>query len=407
MGAFEYTALDATGREHTGILEGDGPRQIRQKVREQGWTPLYVAEVHEQKKDSGGRARFQLLQRGVSAAELSLITRQLATLVGSGLPLEEALGAVAQQCERPALKRVMVAVRSRVLEGHAMAVALADFPRVFSELFRATVAAGEQSGYLHIVLERLADYTENRQALQKDIMQALVYPVFLVVIAVLMVTGLLTYVVPQVVQVFADIGQELPRLTRWLIASSEFLRRYGVWILLLLVFVTIIWRLLLRSETMRIRYHRLLLRLPLVSRLVRGVNTARFSRTLSILIDSGVPLLDALRIAAQVITNLPMRQSVDVAARRVSEGTSLHLALERSGFFPPLTIHLVASGESSGKLESMLDRAATSQERDLSAAIQMALAILGPAVILVMGGMVLVIVLAMLLPIFELNQLVI
>jgi general secretion pathway protein F len=407
LGAYEYTALDAGGNERSGVLEGDGPRQIRQKVREQGWLPLHVAEVSEQKKEGGGRRRPFVLQRGVSAAELSLITRQLATLVGSGLPLEEALEAVAQQCERPALKRVMVAVRSRVLEGHALAVALADFPRVFSELFRATVAAGEQSGYLHIVLERLADYTENRQALQKDIMQALIYPVFLVIIAVLMVTGLLTYVVPQVVQVFADIGQELPRLTRWLIASSEFLRQYGVWLVLLLVAGTVVARLLLRNETMRVRYHRLLLRLPLLSRLVRGLNAARFSRTLSILIDSGVPLLDALRIASQVITNLPMRQAVTEAALRVSEGTSLHRSLERSGYFPPLTIHLVASGESSGKLEAMLDRAATSQERDLSAAIQLVLAILGPAVILLMGGMVLLIVLAMLLPIFELNQLVI
>ncbi len=406
MGAFEYTALDTTGREHKGVLEGDGPRQIRQKVRDQGWTPLQVTEISKQKKETGTgrRAHFQ---RGVSAAELSLITRQVATLVGSGLPLEECLGAVAQQCDRPVLKKTMMAVRSRVLEGHELAVALADFPRVFSDLYRATVSAGEQSGFLHIVLERLADYTESRQALQKEIIQAMVYPAFLVIIATLMVTGLLTYVVPQVTQVFVDMGQELPPLTQGLIASSDFLRAHGITIVGVLVAIMIVSRLMLRRASLRERFHRLLLRLPLLSRLVKGLNTARFSRTLSILIDSGVPLLDALRIAAQVITNLPMQQAVADVVQRVSEGSSLNRALEHSGFFPPLTIHLVASGESSGKLEEMLNRAAASQERDLNSVIQMVLSILGPVVILVMGVVVLLIVLAMLLPIFELNQLVI
>lgn len=406
MGAFEYTALDTTGHERKGVLEGDGPRQIRQQVREQGWTPLVVTEIREQKKESG-TGRGALFQRGVNAAELSLITRQVATLVGSGLPLEECLGAVAQQCERPALKKTMMAVRSRVLEGHGLAVALADFPRVFSDLYRATVSAGEQSGFLHIVLERLADYTESRQALQKDIVQAMVYPAFLVIIATLMVTGLLTYVVPQVTQVFVDMGQELPALTQGLIASSDFLRAYGISFLGLLTVLLFVSRLILRRQSVRERYHRFLLRLPLLSRLVKGLNTARFSRTLSILIDSGVPLLDSLRIAAQVITNIPMQQAVSEVVQRVSEGSSLHRALEHSGFFPPLTIHLVASGESSGKLEDMLNRAASSQERDLNSVIQMVLSILGPAVILIMGVVVLLIVLAMLLPIFELNQLVI
>jgi general secretion pathway protein F len=405
LGAFEYTALDADGQEHKGILEGDGPRQVRQQLRDQGWTSLEVIEVSESRVVVGQRK--PLYQRGVSAAELSLITRQLATLVGSGLPIEEGLAAVAKQCERQSLKKMMMAVRSRVLEGHGLAVALDDYPRVFSELYRATVAAGEQSGYLHIVLERLADYTENRQALQKNIIQAMIYPLFLIIIATLMVMGLLTYVVPQVVQVFADMGQELPRLTRWLIASSDFLRFNGGWLLVALAAMILASRLLLRHESMRARYHELLLHLPLLARLVRGLNAARFSRTLSILIDSGVPLLDALRIAAQVVTNLPMRNAVEEAAQLVSEGTSLSLALEHSGYFPPLTIHLVASGEASGKLESMLERAATSQERDLNAVIQLALGILGPTVILLMGGMVLLIVLAMLMPIFELNQLII
>lgn len=406
MAAFEFTALDARGKEQKGILEGDGPRQVRQQLREKGWSPLVITEVNEAKTTAAG-TRKAFYQRSVSAAELSLLTRQMATLVGSGLPIEEVLGAVAEQSEREALMKMMMAVRSRVLEGHELAIAMADYPRVFSDLYRATVAAGEQSGYLHVVLERLADYTESRQALQKDIMQAMIYPVFLIIVATAMVTGLLTYVVPQVVQVFADMGQELPRLTRWLIASSDFLRYNGIWLLLLLAGMVISVQMALRNEKMRFRFHDLQLRMPFLSRLVRSLNASRFSRTLSILVDSGVPLLDALRIASQVVTNLPMRNAVEQAAQLVSEGTSLHLALEHSGYFPPLTIHLVASGEASGKLDEMLERAATSQERDLSAAISLVLSILGPVVILVMGGMVLLIVMAMLMPIFELNELVI
>lgn len=405
MAAYEFTALDPKGREQKGVLEGDSPRQIRTQLRERGWTPVAVSEIGEKQVASGSASRGS--RRGVKAAELALITRQLATLVGSGLPVEEALGAVAQQCERTALKKILMAVRSRVLEGHELAAAMTDFPRVFSELYRATVAAGEHSGFLPIVLERLADYTENRQTLQMKITQALTYPVLLIVVATLMVVGLLTYVVPQVVTVFEDIGQELPLLTRWLINTSDFFLHNGVILLIAIIAVIAVLRLMLRRPRLKLRYHHFLLRLPLFSRLVRGLNAARFSRTLSILIDSGVPVLDALRIATQVMTNLPMREGVDKAAQLVSEGANLHNALEHSGYFPPLTLHLIASGEASGKLEQMLDRAASSQERDLESVIQMLLGFLGPVVILLMGGVVLLIVLAMLLPIIEMNQLVI
>ncbi|MFQ5487015.1 MAG: type II secretion system inner membrane protein GspF [Gammaproteobacteria bacterium] len=404
MGAFEFTALDAKGKERKGVLEGDAPRQIRQQLRERGWVPISVAEI-SQVQQEGARRLFGFRQ-GINATDLALITRQFATLVRSGLPIEEALRAVSQQCEKMRLKNLLLAVRSRVMEGHPLAVALADFPRVFSDLYRATISAGEQSGHLDQVLERLADYTENRQALHDKIVQALIYPILVVIVAILVVAGLMTYVVPQIIQVFENMGQALPPLTRGLIAVSDFTRDSGPWLAVLLVAVFIGLRLLLRRPGPKRRFHRLLLALPLIRHLVRGLNAARFARTLSILNASGVPVLEALRISAQVVTNLPMHEAVETAARQVREGTSLHRALDRSGYFPPMTIHLIASGETSGQLEVMLERAANSQERELESLMQTMLGLFGPLVILVMGGIVLVIILAMLLPIINLNQLV-
>ncbi|MCG6968619.1 MAG: type II secretion system inner membrane protein GspF [Gammaproteobacteria bacterium] len=402
MGAFEYTALDARGRERNGVLEGDAARQIRQQLREQGLTPLSVQEVQQRE----AKSRKTLFVRSISPTDLALITRQWATLVRSGLPVEEALRTVAQQAEKPRLKSMMMAVRSRVMEGHTMASALGDFPHVFSELYRATIEAGEQSGHLDVVLERLADYTESRQVMSQKMSQAMIYPVMLTVIALGAVGFLLTYVVPKIVKVFEGIGQELPILTRGLIATSEFFK--DNWLLILVALVVLVsgFIYLLRFEQFKIRYHHFLLRLPLVSRLVRGLNAARFARTLSIVAASGVPILDGLRIAAQVVTNLPMRRAVDEAASKVREGSAIHKALDASKYFPPMTVHLIASGEASGNIEEMLERAAESQEREMQALTEGLLGIFEPVLILLMGGVVLVIVLAILLPIFDMNQLV-
>jgi general secretion pathway protein F len=292
------------------------------------------------------------------------------------------------------------------MEGHSLAAALADFPHVFDELYRATVAAGEQSGYLNVVLERLADYTETRQQLQQKMMLALIYPVLLTLVAIGVVIGLLTYVVPQVVQVFENIHQELPLLTRVLIALSDFMREFGIFVLLAVVAAVMLVRYMLRFEGPKTSLHHVLLRLPLIARFTRGLNSARFARTFSILTASGVPVLDGLRISSEVITNRPMRAAVEQAARKVREGSSLNAALDASGYFPPMTVHLIASGEASGKLEQMLERAAVSQEQELETLRAAALGLFEPLIILVMGGIVLVIVLAILLPIIELNQLV-
>jgi general secretion pathway protein F len=403
LAAFEYTALDAAGRETRGTVEADTPRQVRQQLREGGLYPVRVEEVaqREQRGPRLGRVR-----RGIAPMDLALLTRQFATLVRSGLPLEEALGTVARQSDKPRLRNLVAAVRARVMEGRSLSQGLSEFPHVFPPIYRSTVAAGEQSGHLDIVLERLADYTESRQQLRQKLQLALIYPTLLTLMALLVTVALLTYVVPEVVQVFADIGQQLPWLTRALIALSDALRAHGLSLLLGLALAGIALGLLLRRPGPRMAWHRLVLRLPLVGRLVRGMNTARFARTLSILSASGVAVLEALRIAAEVVSSLPMRAAVSEVAERVREGSEIGTALERSGQFPPMTVHLIRSGEASGALDSMLERAALSQERELETRLAMLMGLLEPLLILLMGGIVLVIVLAILLPIFELNQLV-
>jgi len=404
MSAFEYKALDGSGQQHKGVLEADTPRQIRQQLRDKGWTPLAVVEVQQREAKQG--QSFSLFKTGLSPADLSLITRQLATLVHSGTPIDEALQAVSRQSEKPRLGNMLLAVRSKVKEGHPLAAAMADFPHAFDDLYRATVDAGEQSGHLDAVLERLADYTENRHALRQKFQLALIYPVLIAIVAVVVVVGLVAFVVPKVVAVFEGMGQELPLLTRGLISLSDFLQNN--WILLVgsivLSVVVVSW--LLRHEGPKRQFHKLLLHLPLISRLVRGMNTARFARTFSILASSGVPVLEAMSISAEVVTNLPMRSAVDEAARRVREGTAINKALDNSGYFPPMTVHLIASGEASGNLDEMLERSASAQEREMETLLGVLMGFFEPMMILFMGGTVLVIVLAILLPIFDLNQLV-
>lgn len=404
MGAYEFSALDATGRTQKGVLEADTPRQIRQQLRERGWSPLSVVEV--QQREARRRKTGLSFRRGISAADLALITRQIATLVRAGLPIEQALQAVSQQSEKARIKSMVMGVRARLMEGHSLADSLADFPHIFSDLYRATVSAGEQSGHLDVVLERLADYTETRQQLRSKISVALIYPIFVTLVALSVVTLLLAYVVPKVVEVFENIGQDLPWLTRMLISLSEFINNQGILLLGVLGVAIVLALAIFRRPGPKRWLHRWHLRLPLISRITRGLNTARFARTFSILTASGVPVLEGLRISTSVITNLPMQAAVEEAARQVREGGNLHMALERSGYFSPMTVQLIASGEASGNLEGMLDRAAISQEQEMETLISVLLGLLEPALILVMGGVVLIIVLAILLPIFGLNQLV-
>jgi general secretion pathway protein F len=404
MGAFEYTAVDATGRERKGVLEGDTARQVRQTLREQSLLPVTVSEVaHTEQRHRTTKFSFR---RGVSAGDLSLLTRQLATLVRAGLPLEEALQAVAEQTEKPRIKSIILGVRAKVMEGHALADGLSDFPTVFPDLYRATVAAGEQSGHLDTVLERLADYTETREQLRNRTLGALLYPLVLFVVCSLIVFMLLTYVVPKIVTQFEHSKAQLPILTRILIAWSDFMREWGWAVALITVGAIIGFLRWLRDPAAKRKYHSFLLRLPLIGRVVRGNNTARFARTLATLTSSAVPVLEALRISGEVVTNLPMRDAVQDAATRVREGAPIGRSLAVSKLFPPMMIHLISSGETSGELETMLDRAATNQEREMDAILTAVVGLLGPLMIVLMGGVVLLIVLAMLMPIFQLNQLI-
>jgi general secretion pathway protein F len=403
LGAFEFTALDAGGKERTGILEGDTPRHIRQLLREQQLLPVAVTEVAQ--KEAKRQRSFSFLRR-VSTADLTLFTRQLATLVRAGLPLEESLLAVSQQTEKPRVQSIVLGVRARVMEGHTLADGFAEFPRVFPEIYRATVAAGEQSGHLDDVLERLAEYTETRELIRQKVLAALLYPIVLTVMCFGIVSLLLVFVVPKVVAVFVAQKAQLPLITRLLIAVSAFLRSNGIYLLIAAVIAWVLFQRWQRDPGAKRRFQRLQLRTPLVGKLTRGFNTARFTRTFSILAASAVPVLEALRISAGVVTNLPMRDAVTDAAARVREGAPIGRSLAASRQFPPMTIHLISSGESSGQLEHMLERAAISQERELDGLLSALVGLLGPLLIVVMGLFVMGIVFAMLLPIFEINQLI-
>jgi general secretion pathway protein F len=403
LGAFEYTALDAGGHERKGILEGDTPRHIRQLLREQQLLPVTIAEVAQ--REAKRQRSFSLMRR-VSPADLALFTRQLATLVRAGLPLEESLLAVSQQTERPRVQSIVLGVRARVMEGHTLADGFTEFPRVFPEIYRATVAAGEQSGHLDNVLERLADYTESREQIRQKVLAALLYPIVLTVMCFVIVSFLLVFVVPKVVSVFESTKAKLPLITRALIGTSDFFRLYGIYVLIGLALAIWIFGRWQRNPAAKRTFQSWQLHVPILGKLVRGFNTARFTRTFSILSGSSVPVLEAMRISGEVVTNLPMRDAVTDAAARVREGAPIGRSLARSRLFPPMTIHLISSGESSGQLDSMLERSAISQERELDGMLAAMVGLLGPLLIILMGAFVMGIVFAMLLPIFQMNNLI-
>lgn len=405
MPAFEYTALDNGGIERRGVLEGDSARLVRQALREQGLLPVEVAPITA-RSTGPARRSFEYRRKHIRASELALLTRQLATLVKAGLPLEEGLLAVSEQSESPIVRRTVAAVRARVVEGAPLAEALGSFPRVFPEIYRATVAAGEQSGRLDTVLERLADYTENRDRLRQRILGALLYPIVLTVMSLAIVTGLLTYVVPQVVEVFEAGGDTLPLATRILLAGSAFVREAGPWIAVVLALGLVLFLRWIKAPQARRRVDAVLLRVPLAGRILRGLESARFTRTFSILTGSAVPVLESMRIAGAVIGNLPMREAVAMAAERVREGAPIGRSLALGKIFPPMLVHLISSGESSGRLVEMLERAADNQERELDGLLTSLVGLLGPLLIVAMGVIVLAIVFAMLMPIFEMNTLI-
>jgi general secretion pathway protein F len=412
MAAFRYAVADASGKESSGVLEADSARAARQALRGRGLTPLTVEPVVSEAQKA---SLTMSLGRRLGQTELAVITRQLASLMGAQLPVADALTVMVEQSEKQSVRELMAAIRTDVLGGTSLSKALARHPRQFPDIYRALIAAGEESGKLGSVLQSLADYIEERARLQQKITLAFVYPIIVTIVALAVVIGLLTYVVPQVVQVFANTKQALPFLTRAMIAVSDFVRNYGWLVAAAGAAGAFIVSRMLRVDAIKLRWHQRMLTLPVLGVLTRSLNTARFSSTLSILVGSGVPMLRALQAAGETVTNVAMRARVIEATGRVREGFSLAKALRASAdeekkaghvkLFPPVLIHLIASGEATGKLPEMLGRAADIHSRESERRALFFTSLLEPVLILTMGVVVMLIVLAVLLPIIEINQL--
>lgn len=397
MPAFHYQALDAAGRTHQGMIQADTARGVRTQLRVRELTALSVHQIENGTAGSRG-------PRLDATSRLSM-TRQLATLVRAGLPLDQALAALSDGADAKS-GAVAIALRARVMEGSTLAVALDGFPATFDPLYRASVAAGEQSGQLAEVLQRLADHLERRDALRRRLTGALAYPVLLLLVALLVVSGLMLYVVPEVTAVFVRTGQTLPLPTRMLLATSHVLQTHGVWLSPLLLVVIALPASLWRQPTFVHWRHQRILHMPLLGRWVLALEFSRFARTLALLGMNAVPLLDALRLATRTVRNTQLRESLAEVATQVRAGSPLSKSLANNAHFPAIAVRMIGSGESAGRLDSMLDEAAAQLERELDTAASVAMTSLGPIVILLVGGLVLFIVLAILLPIFEMNQLI-
>ncbi len=404
MAVYRYQAFDKAGKEISGVLEADTDRRVRQQLRDKGLTPLQVALSG--KSSSKSSKQHRELFSSISLSELALITRELANLISAALPIDEALTAVSEQISKVKVRNKIVLVRAKVLEGYSFAKALGEYPKDFSKVYRSTVAAGEESGHLDTVLNRLADHTEQQVELRHKIQQALIYPAIMTSVSLLIVTFLLAVVVPSMVEVFSDFNRQLPLATRILLAVSDGVRDYGIYIAVFIAALSFGWKMLLKKDAFKYSVHRFNLRLPVIGKNLRIVNTARFCRTLGILSSAGVTVLDAMRISASLVSNMPMREAIESATQKVQEGVAISLALKQTGYFLPITIHFIANGEKSGFLSEMLQRAAEHQEQHVKRVISASLTLFEPILILLMGCIVLFIVLAILLPMFDMTQLI-
>lgn len=403
MPAFRFEASNSAGRIESGLLEADGARQARLQLKDRGLTPISVEATAS---DGAVGSKHPGVSGRLKNADLAICTRQLASLLAAGLPLGQALAVVTEQAETDIVRERFGAVRSEVLAGHSLSDAMNRFPKDFPDIYRSLVTAGEQSGNLSLVMERLADHLESRSALAQKVGLAFLYPAVVTLVAISVIIGLLTYVVPQVVGVFSQTRQKLPFLTIAMLEISNFLRDWGWLVLAALIVAWFAWRFALRRPEIRLAWDALVLRMPIIGRIVRGVNTARFSSTLAILAASGVPLLKALEAGGQTLGNTALKANVADAIARVREGAPLARALGIQKQFPPMLIHFIASGESTGKLPEMLDRAATAQAAEVERKTMALTTLLEPLLVVGMGIVVLLIVLAVLLPIIEINTMV-
>ena len=402
MAAYSYTALDNAGKKQKGVLQGDSAKSVRAQLRSQSLVPLEVNVVSQASTQKS--ASFSFMRRKISVAELALITRQIATMLSAAIPLEETLLSVAEQNDKARIKNIIMAVRSKVLEGHTFAAGLAEFPHVFDKLYRATVAAGEKTGHLDKVLDRLAEFAERRHAVRQKVQQALIYPSIIILSSVCIVGFLLSYVVPKMVTVFQQSGQLLPTATQILLAISAFVQHAGWYLVAGVVIFIVVWNRLLKRPIFSAWVDAWLLRVPLIGKSIRLINTARFAHTFAILNAAGVEVIEAMRVSTDLVANNSIHKALIAATRQVREGVAISRSLKETGYFPPMSIYLIASGENSGKLDAMLERTAKNQETQVEQSINIMLTLFEPLMILVMGSIVLFIVLAILLPIFNMDQ---
>ncbi len=414
MAAFTYTALNNTGKTVKGIIEGDSERQVRSQLRSQQLKPLSVTAAGDKKvkaangknKSSSNSAFGGFFTPKLSTKERALVTRQLASLLMSGLPLDESLNTAAKQATKESTQSILLSIRGRVLEGHSLAQAFSEHPKSFDNMYRSMVKAGESSGYLGQVLEQLAEYIERSQYTASKLKMAMIYPMVLLAVSISVVAILMVFVVPDLVGMFQRSERELPFITNLLIGTSHVLSSYGHFILIGLVAAIFGFKYLLKNEDRLRAWHRFLLRVPLIKDVILLAESSRFAGTLSLLSESGVPLLQGLRIATQVLGNTELRHACSDVTRSVQEGGSLNKALKQAGWFPPLLVQMTASGEANGTLDKQLKHCASNQERELEMTLTTVLGIFEPAIVVIMGGSIAFIMMAILLPIFELNQLV-
>lgn len=403
MDAYEYKSLDESGKTKSGVLQADTQKHVRQILRDQGLIPVEIKRVDAQQISGHTEKKFKTTLR---AGELPIIIRQLSTLMKAGLPLAEALSTTIEQSDHKNSKKILMTCRGKLMEGHTLAYAMALFPKAFDELITTSIEAGEQSGHLDEVLLRLAQYLEQRQDMSKQSWMALLYPLILIVTSIAVVSGLMVYIVPKVIQVFENNHAELPAITRALVYLSDWIRHYGIYFVILLLVAIVAFVIALQNKQFKYNWHRFLLKLPLAGGFIKVSQSAKFTRTLGILTKSTVPIVQALSLSSKVVKNLAIKDAIENTAAQVREGSSLSQSLKTNGYFPPMTIRLIHSGEQSGILSEMLERAADTQERDVNHRLSSIISIMQPVAILIVGMMILLIVLAMLLPIFQMNTII-
>lgn len=402
MAAFAYTAASASGEKTKGFIEADDIKLARTKLRAQGLLPLTINEVGQPSAKTSTGEKPTLTK--MRTAHWVMATRQLATLLQAKLNIEESLSALVEQTDSVPAQKIFAALRSEVRAGHSLSSAILQWSHLFPEMYRATIRAGEESGQLPRVMESLADYYERRQELNQKILAAFAYPAIVCTVAILVIILLFIFVMPQIVQVFESSKQALPLLTRMMLAVSSFLRGFGIYLIVGLILSFWGFRRMLALPSFRKRWDQYLLRLPMLSPVLLAGEAVRMSSTLAILVGSGVPLLTALQVAEDNLIRLPLKQAMALIRNEVREGRSFSKALETCQCFPPVITYLVRSGEATGDLSAMLERASLHQQKDLESRLNMLTTILGPLLIVVMGGIVGAIVLSVLLPIAEINQ---